>query len=55
MDLLSKGENTKISDAFMKSSDQKKGLDAFALAQDNEGLTNFLYKKVQTKNRQLTI
>ena len=45
MDLLSKGENTKISDAFMKSSDQKKGLDAFALAQDNEGLTNFLYKK----------
>jgi hypothetical protein len=45
MDLLKKGENNKISDAFMKSSDQKKGLDAFALAQDNEGLTNFLYKK----------
>mgnify|MGYP000143738151 CR=1 FL=1 len=45
MDLLKKGENNKISDAFMKTSDQKKGLDAFALAQDNEGLTNFLYKK----------
>lgn len=44
MDLL-KSDDNNISDAFMKTSDQKKGFDAFTLAQDNEGLTNFLYKK----------
>ena len=45
MDLLKKGEDNKISDAFMKKSDSKIGMEAFTLAQDNEGLTNFLYKK----------
>ena len=45
MDLLKKGEDNKISDAFMTKSDSKIGFDAFTLAQDNEGLTNFLYKK----------
>ena len=44
MDLLNSDDN-KISDAYMKSSDMKKGMDAFSLAQDNDGLTNFLYKK----------
>ena len=45
IDLLKKGEDNKISDAFMTKSDSKIGFDAFTLAQDNEGLTNFLYKK----------
>lgn len=44
MDLLNSDDN-KISDAYMKSSDMQKGMDAFSLAQDNQGLTNFLYKK----------
>ena len=44
MDLLG-DKNSKISDAFMTKSDSKIGFDAFTLAQDNEGLTNFLYKK----------
>ena len=44
LDILNKEDN-KISDMFMSNSDYQKGLDAFALAQDNEGLSNFLYKK----------
>ena len=44
MDLLG-DKNSKISDAFIKPSDEKKAADAWKFSQDDDYLTNFLYKK----------
>ena len=44
MDLLG-DKNSKISDAFIKPSDEKKAAEAWKFSQDDDYLTNFLYKK----------
>ena len=49
LDLL--GDNSKISDSFMSKGDLAKGYNAFELAQDDNFITNFLYKKGADENQ----